>query len=368
LKNPFDQREIYDVLDLCLSCKACKSECPSNVDMAKLKAEFMQHWYEHNGIPLRSRLIAGISGINRLGMLVPGLFNRFVTGRFTGKVLKRVLGFAISRSIPTLSGITLRKWARRHLVHLNSILPADAPEILLYVDEFTNYNDSKLGICAIRMLNRSGTRVRIIRHPVSARTYISKGLLKKAKKLARRNVTAFSGLVTAEMPLVGLEPSAILGFRDEFPELVGNELAGPARELAQHCMTIEEYLVQAYKAGRIDRNWFTGNNVLVKLHGHCQQKSIASTGPTIEMLSIPVGYHVEEIPSGCCGMAGSFGYEKEHYDIAMKVGELILFPAVRHAPEGTVIAAPGTSCRHQILDGTGKRALHPVEVLYGALK
>lgn len=368
LKKPFDQREIYDILDLCLSCKACKSECPSNVDMAKLKAEFMQHWYEHHGIPLRTRLIAGISGINRLGMVAPGLFNRFVSGRFTGRLLKQALGFATSRSIPGLSGVTLRRWARRHLVHLNDTLPDDAPGVVLYVDEFTNYNDAQMGICAIRMLNRTGTRVRIIRHQVSARTYISKGLLKKARKLARKNVIAFRGLVTAETPLVGLEPSAILGFRDEFPELVDGDLAATARELAQHCMTIEEYLVKSYRDDRIDQDWFTGNSVLVKLHGHCQQKSIASTAPTIEMLSIPRGYRVEEIPSGCCGMAGSFGYEKEHYDISMKVGELVLFPAVRSAPEGTVIAAPGTSCRHQILDGTGKKALHPVEVLYGALR
>ncbi len=367
LKKPFDQPEIYKVLDLCLSCKACKSECPSSVDMAKLKAEFMQHWYEHHPIPIRTRLIANISKINRFGMLVPWLFNAVITTRFTARILKRILGFALDRSIPTIGKFTLRKWARHHLGALNDSLPADSPEIYLYVDEFTNYNDTSLGVTAVRLLNRLGIRVLIVKHPVSARTYISKGLLKKARHIARRNVSMLSGLVSESRPLVGIEPSAILGFRDEFPELVGEDLATQAKTLSNHCFTIDEYLVNSYEAGRYDNSIFTTEPGNLKLHSHCQQKAIASTAPTIKLLSIPENYSVEEIPSGCCGMAGSFGYEKEHYDLSMKVGELVLFPAIRKAQTGTLIVAPGTSCRHQIHDGTGTRAQHPVEVLYNAL-
>jgi Fe-S oxidoreductase len=368
VKKPFDQKDIYRVLDLCLSCKACKSECPSGVDMAKIKAEFLQHWYEHHRVPLRTRLIAGIAGVNSLGMLFPALFNFLATSILTSSLLKRMLGFATRRSIPTLGKRTLRKWAGRHLESLNASLPDDAPEVLLYLDEFSNYNDTALGITCIRMLNHLGIRILIENHPVSGRTYISKGLLKKARKIARENVEVFSPIVTADRPLVGIEPSAILGFRDEFPELVGKELSDTARILSENTFTLEEYLDQAYELGKFDSSIFTDRKVSVKLHGHCQQKAIASTAPALRILSIPENYHVEEIPSGCCGMAGSFGYEKEHYDLSMKVGELVLFPAVREADMDTIVAAAGTSCRHQIADGTGKRALHPVEVLYNALK
>lgn len=368
MKRPFDQSEVYKVLDLCLSCKACKSECPSNVDMAKLKAEFMQHWYQHHRVPVRTRLISNISEVNRLGMLFPWLFNAFVTNRFSGWIVKRILGFDVRRSIPTLGKQSVRRWARKNLDPLNNSLPGNAPEVVLYMDEFTNYNDTSLGITAIRLLHKLGIKVMMVNHPVSARTYISKGLLKKAKVIAGNNVTVLAPLVSHKRPLVGIEPSAILGFRDEFPELVEKELVKTARELAAQSFTIEEYLVSAFEKGVFDNTLFSEEKKELKLHGHCQQKAIASTQPTIKLLSIPKNYQVREIPSGCCGMAGSFGYEREHYELSMKVGELVLFPAVREARKETLIAAPGTSCRHQIKDGTGTIALHPVEILYNALK
>ena len=299
--------------------------------------------------------------------MFPWIFNRVATGRITAPILKKMLGFAPDRSIPTLGRTSLRKWARKHLRSLNEALPRDCPEVVLYVDEFTNYNDTSLGMTSIRLLNKLGIRVHIVDHPVSARTYISKGLLKKARQIARKNVATLLPEVSEERPLVGIEPSAILGFRDEFPELVGKELKEQAMSLASHCFTLEEYLDRAYEEGSFDNSLFTREAAELKLHGHCQQKSIASTAPTRRVLSIPENYRVEEIPSGCCGMAGSFGYEKEHYELSMKVGDLVLFPAVRKAGEGTWVAAPGTSCRHQILDGTGRQALHPAEILYKAL-
>ncbi len=367
VKHPFDQPDIYKVLDLCLSCKACKSECPSSVDMAKLKAEFMQHWYDHHPVPLRTRMIANISRIDSIGMLFPWLFNAIATHRITSGILKHILGFARDRSIPTLGNKTVRKWCRRHLAALNESLPPDAPEVVLYIDEFTNYNDSYLGIVTIRLLNRLGINVLVVKHPVSARTYLSKGLLKKARKIARRNISMLAPHINASRPLVGIEPSAILGFRDEFPELVGPDLALQATELSNHCYTVEEYLISEYTKGRFNASSFTKDTLQLKLHGHCQQKSIASTVSTLQLLSIPENYTIEEIPSGCCGMAGSFGYEKEHYELSMKVGELVLFPAVRKKSESTQVVAPGTSCRHQIKDGTGTEAFHPLEVLYKAL-
>ncbi|MEX0987548.1 MAG: FAD-linked oxidase C-terminal domain-containing protein [Bacteroidales bacterium] len=365
--NAFDHQEVYDILDLCLSCKACKSECPSSIDMAKLKSEFMQHWYDVHGIPLRARLIAYISTINKLGSYVYWLYNFLVTNRFMSHLMKRTVGFATNRSIPTLGKIPLHRWIARNLEELNSKLPADAPEVTYFIDEFTNYNDPHIGMATIRLLNKLGIRVFVYKAALSGRTFLSKGFLRTAREHARRNVTIFRGLVNEERPLIGTEPSAILSFRDEYPELVGGFLRDDAVELGKNTWMTEEYIVQLLDKKLIDKQMFTKDRREVMLHGHCQQKAIASTAETIRMLSIPENYHVREIPSGCCGMAGSFGYEKEHYELSMKVGELVLFPAVREAGASTIIAAPGTSCRHQVMDGTGVKAYHPVEVLFNAL-
>ncbi len=366
-KNPFDHREIYEVLDLCLSCKGCKSECPSNVDMAKMKAEFLQQYYDLHRIPVRTWIIANIAGIQKLGMAIPGVFNFFITQKILSRLLKKILGFATARSIPVLNRKTLRKWIRQNLDRLNGEIEQVNGKLCFFVDEFTNYNDTEVGIKAIRLLQRLGYQVVTPPHGVSGRTFLSKGLLRKARNIAEHNVRVFSELVSQDVPLVGLEPSAILGFRDEYPELVGRELAADARKMAAHTLTLEEFLDREIDRGLIPEDRFTKVKRHIKLHGHCQQKAVSTTASTIKVLSRPAGYTVEEIPSGCCGMAGSFGYEKEHYDLSMKVGELVLFPAIRKTVEGVMIAAPGTSCRHQIKDGTGRRALHPAEILYDAL-
>ncbi|HKL66251.1 MAG TPA: hypothetical protein VJ877_00055, partial [Bacteroidales bacterium] len=239
--------------------------------------------------------------------------------------------------------------------------------INLFIDEFTNYNDTLAGIQAIKLLTGLGYGVNIPGHNLSGRTFLSKGLLRKAKKIATDNVIRLSGIISDESPLIGIEPSAILGFRDEFPELVSEEKRKEAASLAKNSFLFDEFIVNEFRLGNIRQSSFHDDSKKILLHGHCQQKAIASTESTIAMLSIPPNYSVKEIPSGCCGMAGSFGYEKEHYDLSMKVGELVLFPAVREAGRDTIIAAPGTSCRHQIKDGTGRKALHPVEILYSAL-
>lgn len=368
IKRPFDQEEIYQVLDLCLGCKACKSECPSGVDMAKIKAEFLHQWYRHHPPSLRTRLIAHISSINKMGMIWPGFFNLVVNNKLSSRLLKSILGFGLRRSIPNLEKISLRKWAKRNLKDLNSGLESGSPEVLLFVDEFTNYNDTALGITTIRLLNKLGVRVLVHKHSLSGRTFISKGLLVKAAAIAQKNVKTLAPLVGPERPLIGIEPSAILSFRDEYPELVGKELKKEAEKLSDQSYLLEEYLLKLFEKNGFGKELFTDKKAQLKLHGHCQQKAISSTAPTLKVLSIPKNYSVTEIPSGCCGMAGSFGYEKEHYDLSMSVGELVLFPAVREAGKETILVAAGTSCRHQIKDGTGRKALHPAEILYRALK
>jgi Fe-S oxidoreductase len=249
-------------------------------------------------------------------------------------------------------------------------LPENIPDrrVYLFIDEFTDFNDAPVGIKAVKLLNALGFRVLVIRHPESGRAHLSKGLVRQAKKLAIENVLIFKDHVSDEIPLIGIEPSAILSFRDEYPDLVGKELKGAALNLSRNCLLFEEFFMREVNSGHITREQFTMDQLGIRLHGHCHQKALSTTGPTKEMLSFPENYAVEEIPSGCCGMAGSFGYEKEHYELSMKVGELVLFPAVRKADEAEIIAAPGSSCRHQIKDGTGREALHPVEVMFHALR
>jgi FAD/FMN-containing dehydrogenase/Fe-S oxidoreductase len=364
--DPWDQREIYEVLDLCLACKGCKSECPSGVDIAKIKSEFLQHWYDRHGIPLRTTLIAYISTLNQFGSIAPSVYNFFLKNRLTAGIIKKTTGFALKRSIPLLYKTTLKGWIRKNLSTINPQNPKSS--VCLFIDEFTNYNDTEIGIAVVKLLTTLNYRVVVVEHYISARTFISKGLVRKAQKTIRKNIKAFSGVISKDLPLVGIEPSAILGFRDEYPELAGNDLKGDAETIAYNSFMIDEFIANEYRLGRIDRSLFIEEKLRILLHAHCQQKAIASSASTIEMLSIPVNFSVTEIPSGCCGMAGSFGYEAEHFELSNKIGELVLFPEIRSCDKNTVISAPGTSCRHHIKDGTGRIAMHPAVILLNALK
>ncbi|MEI8075384.1 MAG: FAD-linked oxidase C-terminal domain-containing protein [Bacteroidota bacterium] len=363
--NRFDHKEIYEVMDLCLSCKGCKSECPSNVDVAKLKAEFLQQYYDANGVPLRSRLISKFGTISMLGSIVPSVYNFFVTNTFTSGLIKKTVGFASKRSMPTLHPTTLIKWyAKNKKINRTDL----KRKVYLFCDEFTNYNDTNIGIKTILLLEQLGYEVVIPKHMESGRASLSKGLLRDAKKIANQNVSLLKDLINDETPLVGVEPSAILTFRDEYVDLVDDDLLDAAKKLSKNVLLIDEFLANEIDKKHITADQFIADNRSIKLHGHCQQKAIGNIQASVSVLSLPENYSVEIIPSGCCGMAGSFGYEKEHYELSQQIGELVLFPTVRKQADDVLIAAPGTSCRHQIKDGTGKKALHPVEILYAALK
>ena len=363
--NPWDSREIYEILDLCLACKGCRSECPSGVDIARLKSEFLQHYNDVHPPSLRTRLIASLPKIYSLFSFIPGIFNFFAANKYTSLIIKKVTGFAAERSIPLLAPFTFRRWLRRNLAKINPQSPIG--EVCLYVDEFTNHNDLDAGIATARLLTGLGYRITVAGNAASARTYISKGFLRKAKILIIKNIETFSPLVGEDRPLVGIEPSAILGFRDEFPDLAGAKHRSAALRLSQYTFTLEEFIAREFSAGRIRREMFTDEPAEVLVHVHCQEKAVTTSAPVLAALGIPKNYKVREIPSGCCGMAGAFGYEKEHFDLSQKVGELVLFPEVRAAAAGTIICAPGTSCRHQVKDGTGRKTLHPAEVLFAAL-
>ncbi|MFT2010861.1 FAD-binding and (Fe-S)-binding domain-containing protein [Pontibacter sp. 13R65] len=366
-KNRFDHVEIKEAMDLCLSCKGCKSECPSNVDVAKLKAEFLQHYYDANGVPFRTRMVGSFTNLNKLAALAPGMYNFLFKNTTTAGIAKKMMGFAPQRTLPLLQEITLQSWFKKHK-RKKANQPKSNKKVYLFCDEFTNYNDTHIGKTAVLLLEKLGYEVEIPKHEESGRTFMSKGLLRDAKKIAQQNVALLKDVITADAPLVGVEPSAILSFRDEYLDLVEKDQVEDAKKLSVNCLQFDEFIAREIINKRIEKDIFKDEQKLIKLHGHCHQKALSSVIYTQQMLTLPANYKVEVIPSGCCGMAGSFGYEAEHYDVSMKVGELVLFPTVRQQPEEVIIAAPGTSCRHQIHDGTGRKALHPIEVLYNALK
>ena len=368
----FDSPEIYEVLDLCLSCKGCTAECPSNIDMTKLKAEFTYQYHKKHGVPLRSRLIANISRLNLYASYWPVAYNFFSQNSALSNLGKKYLGIALRRSLPKLHKTTLRSWYNKHQKKLSAQYPAKNGSVYFFCDEFTNYNDTEIGIKAIELLYRLGYDVQMPMHAESGRAYLSKGLLDEAQHLAIENTKIFYELLfqqgNSPKFIVGIEPSAILSFRDEYLRLVPADLRPQAQQIMPYAVLIEEFLQTEAEAGRIVPGQFKQDAKRVLLHGHCHQKALSSVAPSGFILSLPQNYTVEVLPTGCCGMAGSFGYEAEHYEVSMQVGELVLFPALRK-PEHKeyLVAAPGTSCRHQIADGTGRHAMHPIEILWGAL-
>ncbi len=361
-KNRFDHEEIKEVMDLCLSCKGCKTECPSSVDVAKMKAEFLQHYYDEHGAGFRTKLIANFTQSQKLGSWVAPLYNFVVKNDFLSGLVKKTVGFAPKRSLPTVNGTTLTQWVKKQ-----AAISGSKRRVYLFSDEFTEYNDAEIGITAYKLLTALGYEVVIPKHVQSGRTYLSKGFVKEAKKIANQNIHLLKGLITDETPLLGVEPSGIITFRDEYLSLVDDDLRAEAQQIAKNALMIDEFLLAEMKAGRIHPEQFTNETKKIKLHGHCYQKAFHLVSVTEQVLSFPANYSIETIPSGCCGMAGSFGYEAEHYAISMKVAELVLLPTIRKTETDTLIAAAGTSCRHQIKDGVGRKSYHPVEILYNAL-
>jgi FAD/FMN-containing dehydrogenase/Fe-S oxidoreductase len=365
--NKFDSEEIKEVLDLCLECKGCKSDCPSNVDMAAMKSEFLQNYYDANGIPFASKMIANVANANAIFSNVSGLFNFFSKAPVSSTLIKKIMSIAPERTLPPLYKTTLRKWFKKNKIRLQEGAKPKGT-VNFFADEVVNYNDVPIGIYAIELLSKIGYRVEIPQHTESGRPAISKGFLRKVAKIAEENVTALFDVVSDETPIIGIEPSGILTFRDEYPKLLKGDLKSKAVDISKNALLFEEFICREIEKGNITSDLFKDTKEKIKVHGHCHQKALSSVDFTKDALSLPTNFDVEEIPSGCCGMSGSFGYEAKNYETSMKIGELVLFPAVREAEKGTIIAAPGTSCRHQIKDGTDVEAKHPAQILFEALK
>ena len=352
-------RRMYEVMDLCIECKACKAECPSSVDMAKIKFEFLAQYHDANGTPLRTRLFGAIPKLSRLtsGMLAP-MANVTVRLAPVRWLMEKTLGISRRRTLPAFASKSFVRWFAGRKVQ-----PGSRGKVVLFNDTFNTYNSPEVAIAATEVLEAAGYEVVLPGHRCCGRPMVSKGLVEQARAAARETVEKLVPYAEAGIPIVGLEPSCLLTLRDEYASL----LPGDSRvaTIARHAVMFEEFIAGLAENGTLELRYHDTRKRLL-LHGHCHQKALVGTEPSKHTLSLPAGYSVEEVDSGCCGMAGSFGYEREHYEISMKMAERRLMPAVRVNEDATVVAA-GFSCRHQIHDATGRKALHPAQVLREAM-
>ncbi len=360
--DEFTSKRLYETMDLCVSCKACKTECPSSVDMSKIKFEFLSHYYEKNGTPLRAKLFGDIHDLSRLnsGLIAP-LVNGVLNNGLVKWGMERLLGISRKRTLPQFVVEPFTRWFKQH--KKNRPAQKDRPIVALFNDTFHTYNYPHIAIAATEVLEAAGFEVVLPGHRCCGRPMMSKGLVKQARKAAQQTIERLAPLAQKGIPIVGLEPSCLLSMRDEYAALLPNDKRVDL--VAEHCFTFEEFISKLAETGELKLDFVEEpRNVL--LHGHCHQKALTGTEASKTTLALP-GYSVTEVDSSCCGMAGSFGYEVEHYDISLKMGERRLFPAVREKADDTLLVAAGVSCRQQIKHGTGKQALHPAEVLRQAL-
>jgi FAD/FMN-containing dehydrogenase/Fe-S oxidoreductase len=351
---------LHGILDLCLECKACKSECPLGVDMAALKTEALAMYHDQHGIPLRSRMFGSIRTLNRIGSAAFPLSNLFAAWRPARLLAERWLGISVARPLPRFQRRDLRSWYRRRSAR--RVAPASQGELIFIADSFTTFTEPSVGRAAIELLEMAGWRVRFEATGCCGRASLSKGLVDQARRMASGMAGRLGAAAAGGMPLVGVEPSCLLTLRDEYAALLPDD--SRAQAVAAATRLPEELLVEAIAEHRLilpRENSLNGCRIL--FHGHCHQKALAGTDSTMALLRSIPGADVQEVDAGCCGMAGSFGFEAEHYELSMRIGELRLFPAIRAAAKDTIITATGVSCRQQIAHGTGRQARHPLELI-----
>lgn len=359
-----DHLSLDDVLMVfknCVSCKACVSECPSSLDAASFKSELLYRKHQQQGFRLSDYLIANNYELNKTFFCFRKIINFLQNTQFSAGLLKKVLQFHSKRDLPELAKKSMKKWMLKNQINYQK----HQKNVFLFIDEFTDLYGFDIGKAAVETLDRIGYNVNFINHFSSGRAEISKGYLNKAKKLANKNVNLLSTLISADQPLIGIEPSAVLSFRDDYKRLADD--TEKANKIAQNTYLYEEFIAQLISENQLDKKHFTLKEQVVKIHVHCHQKALSNTKVTFDMLNFPQNYKASIIVSSCCGMAGSYGLEKDNYDMSMKMGENQLFPAIRKSDEHTIIAANGFSCRHQIKDGTSRTAKHPIQVFREAM-
>ena len=360
--SDFTEPQLKEVLDLCLSCKACKSECPSNVDMAKLKAETYYQMQKKDGLDFRSKFFGRTHKLNRLASKMPSLSNFLTQSSLSAPLLKSVLGVHKKRSLPIFDNQTFEQWYKKQ-TSSNTGRP-----VYLLADEFINYSETEILKDAYTLLSKLGYQVLLFPIKNTGRALFSKGMLDEAKKLINNNLSLYRSLVNENIPIIGLEPSTVLTFRDEYPDICSGEHIKTAEILKKRSLLFEEFFAKEISAGRIKSEQFSTEPMSITVHGHCYQKALSDQKYTSQSFSVFKNAVLTFLPTGCCGMAGSFGYEKEHFDLSQNIAELVLFPAIRNAQQKEIIVASGTSCRHQVKDGLKVTAVHPIKVLLRGLK
>ena len=361
--NVFNSKVLDEAFKLCVSCKACASECPSNVDVAALKTEYLYQKRKNTKFNLRDLIFGYNHKINQLAIKLPIISNFIFSNKLTSNLFKKSLGIAQERDLPIINKTKFSKWLKRFLK--NNIIHQPIKQVYLFVDEFINYNDFELGKATVELLTKLNYQICFTDHAVSARTLLSKGYLDQAKEIIDNNITIFSEVINQDIPLIGIEPSGILSFKDEYLRLATDKKL--AKNIASNTLIIDEFLSKEVEIGNIKENQFTQDEKEIKLHVHCHQKVLSNQFHSFNILNLPKNYKVSIINSGCCGMAGSFGYEKENYEVSMQMGGLSLFPKILNSKEETIISATGFSCREQIKNGTNRLAIHPVQILNKAL-
>jgi len=357
--SEFTGKRLRGALDLCLECKGCKAECPSNVDMAKLKSEFLAHYNEVNGVPIRSRLFGNIARFNERFITISPLINLLSSNRLVRWILHVLLGIHYKRRLPPLARESFHRWFGKRI----DITSGSKGSVVLFHDTFMDYNKPEIGYAAVEILEAAGYQVILPDKVCCGRPMISKGMLDKARENARINVDALYHYAEAGIPIIGCEPSCLFTLRDEYPDLLRDDRSAV---VARQSVLFEEFLVSLHDSGQLDLV-FRENPKKILFHGHCHQKALSSVEASLKALRLLPGSQVDEINAGCCGMAGAFGYEREHYNISMSIGEQSLFPIIRLAPEAQIVVN-GFSCLNQLLDGTGRRPYHIVEILREALQ
>ncbi len=380
-QKEFTSKRMYEVMDLCIECKACKAECPSSVDMTKIKFEFLAVYHDTNGTPFRTRLFGNIAGLSRMtsGFWAP--IANFMTRRGPIRwLMEKTLGISRRRTMPAFARTSFNKWfvkRGQQSTSKQSTTEQSASDkstskqstsehkVVLFNDTFNTYNSPEVAIAATEVLEAAGFEVIVPGHRCCGRPMISKGLVDQARTAAADTVSMLVPYAKAGIPIIGLEPSCLLSLRDDYLHLLpGN---ADAKIVAEQAIMFEEFIADLAEKDEL-KLAFNGSSRKLLVHGHCHQKALVGTVPSKTVLSLPTGYEVDEVDSGCCGMAGSFGYEKEHYDISLKMAERRLLPAIREEGEDTILVAAGFSCRHQIKDGTGRIALHPAQVIRDAIR
>lgn len=353
--DAFSSEELKEALSLCLSCKACKSECPANVDMAKMKAEFTHGWHQKNGISIAEKFFGRPEKLYPLASAFSPVVNALNRSAFVKKIFEWTAGIDSRRNLPGFASQPFHKWHQKHAGREN---PAHGNQVVLLVDIFSNYHEPEIAISAYRLLTSLGYHVMVPGIWPTGRPQLSKGLLNDAREICRENISRFTPFAEMNIPIVGLEPSELLTLRDEYRDLCDKEQIDRANEIADNSYLIEEFLLSELDENSLE----IGNGRKVYVHGHCHTKALVGNEPLLHLLK-KTGFEPIELQTGCCGMAGSFGYEKEKFEVSMQIGEQVLFPALRKLPNDALICAPGFSCRHQISDGTGMKAKHPAEIL-----